>query len=304
MLFPLPVLALYEVRRQRGHSVIWQCRQHRFELGAGDAGVLMGILNVTPDSFSDGGTFVDQETAVRHARQMIAAGAGIIDVGGESTRPGADEVSADEESRRVLPVIEALREQCPECVISIDTSKAAVAFEACQAGASIVNDVTALCADAEMAAVVADCRAGLVLMHMQGRPQTMQNDPAYGDVVAEVADFLDGQRELALAEGVEDEAIVFDPGIGFGKTESHNWQLLNRIGEFDALQRPLMLGVSRKGFIGAALDRPAAAERAVGTAALTALLRARGVLLHRVHDVRENADALRMAESLLRAGGA
>ena len=304
MLFPLPVLAPGRVRRHRGVLVIWQCRQHRFELGAGDAGVLMGILNVTPDSFSDGGAFVDEEAAVEHARQMIAAGAKIIDVGGESTRPGAAEVSAEEEVRRVRPVIEALREHCPECVISIDTSKAAVAFEACQAGAAIINDVTALCGDAEMAAVVADSGAGLVLMHMRGTPRTMQNDPAYGDVVAEVAEFLDGQRELALAEGVADEAIVFDPGIGFGKTAQHNWQLLNRIGEFEPLQRPLLLGISRKGFIGGVLDRPQAAERAVATAALTALLRSRGVLLHRVHDVRENADALRMAESLLRAGGA
>jgi len=272
-------------------------------VGAGDAGVVMGILNVTPDSFSDGGSYIEPEIAVQHAREMIEAGAKIIDVGGESTRPGAAEVSVEEEARRVLPVIGALREHCPDCVISVDTSKAAVAFEACQAGASIVNDVTALRGDAEMAAVVADCGAGLVLMHMQGTPRTMQKAPVYGDVVEEVVDFLDGQRELALAEGVGDEAIVFDPGIGFGKSEEHNWQLLNRVGEFDALLRPLLLGVSRKGFIGAALDRPEAAGRAVGTAALTALLRARGVRLHRVHDVQENVDALRIAESLIRAGG-
>jgi dihydropteroate synthase len=278
--------------------VIWKCGQQKLALGPGDPGVIVGILNVTPDSFSDGGQFVDPSEAVSHALAMIEQGAGIIDVGGESTRPGAQAVPENEEMDRVLPVVAALHELQPDCLISIDTSKATVAHAACGAGASIINDVTALRGDAEMASVAAATGAGLVLMHMQGNPRTMQHRPQYDDVVAEIIEFLEGQRELALAEGVDEEAIAFDPGVGFGKTEDHNWEILDRIEEFAVLKRPLFLGVSRKRFLGTAIDRPEAEKRAVATAALTALLRSRGVLLHRVHDVIENSDALRMAEKL------
>ena len=272
-------------------------------MGASDPGVIVGILNVTPDSFSDGGNYVDQSAAVARALEMIDQGAGIIDIGGESTRPGAQAVTLNEESDRVLPVVAALHEMRPDCMISIDTSKAGVAHAACEAGASIINDVTALRGDPEMASVAVTTGAGLVLMHMQGNPRTMQAKPQYGDVVAEIVEFLEGQLELALAEGVDEDAIAFDPGVGFGKTEDHNWEILRRIDELSVLERPLFLGVSRKGFLGTVLDRPDAKERATATAALTALLRSRGVLLHRVHDVQENFDALRIAERLVIPSG-
>jgi dihydropteroate synthase len=294
------VLSL-RVLADRGFSavVIWKCGQHQLSLGAGDPGVIVGILNVTPDSFSDGGSYIDAAAAVAHAMAMIEMGAGIIDIGGESTRPGAQAVTVNEESDRVLPVVEALHALKPDCLISIDTSKASVAHAACEAGASIINDVTALRADPEMASVAATCGAGLVLMHMQGNPRTMQHLPQYEDVVAEILEFLAGQQELALAEGVDEETIALDPGIGFGKSEEHNWEILRRIEEFAILERPLLLGVSRKKFLGTLLDLPQARERAGASAALTGLMRTRGVRLHRVHDVRENADALRVAERLI-----
>jgi dihydropteroate synthase len=209
---------------------------------------LMGVVNVTPDSFSDGGLYLDPEAAIAHGRELAAAGAEILDVGGESTRPGAETVPGEEELRRVIPVIQGLL--ATEGVISVDTSKAAVAAAALEAGAGIVNDVTALRGDPEMAALCADRGATVVLMHMRGEPRTMQDDPRYDDVVAEVKAFLAERVETATAAGVAEDRIWLDPGIGFGKTAAHNMELLRRLGELRELGRPLVVGTSRKSFIG------------------------------------------------------
>ena len=263
----------------------------------------MGVLNVTPDSFSDGGKFLEVDRAVEHAREMSQAGADIIDVGGESTRPGAVSVSAEEESRRVLPVIERLR----DTVVSVDTTKASVAEKALAAGARIVNDISALRFDPRMIDVVRDAGAGLVLMHMQGTPQTMQRRPQYGDVVAEARSFLAGRIAFAESRGLKKTQIAVDPGIGFGKTVEHNLQLLARLGEFGLLGCPLLVGTSRKSFIGKVLAPPRAtpgheANGALwGTAATIAWAVALGARVVRVHDVAEMADVVRMVEAVKRA---
>jgi dihydropteroate synthase len=266
--------------------------------------LVMGVLNVTPDSFSDGGKFLDVDRAVEHAREMSHAGADIIDIGGESTRPGAVPVSAEEESRRVLPVIERLR----DLVVSVDTTKASVAEKALAAGARIVNDISALRFDPRMIDVVRDAGAGVVLMHMQGTPQTMQQRPQYDDVVAEVRSFLAGRIAFAESRGLKKSQIAVDPGIGFGKTVEHNLQLLARLGEFDSLGCALLVGTSRKSFIGKVLGAPRAApgreadERLWGTAATVAWAVAQGAHVVRVHDVAEMADVVRMVEAVKRAG--
>ena len=259
-------------------------------------GAIMGILNVTPDSFSDGGQFTSVETAVTHALQMVRDGADVIDIGGESTRPGASPVGAAEEQRRVVPVIRALRAQSPEILISIDTSKSCVAEAALNAGADIINDVTALRGDPAMAGIAAARGAGVCLMHMRGTPADMQHDPRYADVVAEVCDFLDTRLGHAVAAGIDRECLALDPGIGFGKSRDHNLALLRAVATLAAAHgdRPLLLGVSRKSFLGGH-----AADRLWPTVALTALLRARGARIFRVHDVRANCDALRMTEAIL-----
>jgi dihydropteroate synthase len=257
---------------------------------------LMGVVNVTPDSFSDGGRYLDPSAAIEHGRELAAAGAAILDVGGESTRPGAAEVPAEEELRRVEPVIEGLVGAGVE--ISIDTSKAAVAEAALDAGATIVNDVTALRGDPEMAALVADRGAGLVLMHMAGDPRTMQVNPEYGDVVDEVRDFLAVRLAVAVAAGVDESRIWLDPGIGFGKTDRHNFELLRGLGELGELGRPLVIGTSRKGFIGRA-DGSGTDERLGGTIATSVLAAAAGAAVLRVHDVREMAQALDVASAVL-----
>jgi dihydropteroate synthase len=256
----------------------------------------MGVVNVTPDSFSDGGLYLDPAAAIAHGEELAAQGAAILDIGGESTRPGAAPVAADEELRRVEPVIAALAGAAE--TISVDTSKATVAAAALDAGASIVNDVTALRGDPEMAALVADRGAGLVLMHMAGDPRTMQVNPQYGDVVAEVRDFLAARLEAAVAAGIDESRIWLDPGIGFGKTVGHNLELIRGIPELARLGRPILLGTSRKSFIGR-LDGSPPDDRLGGTIATSILAAQAGAAVLRVHDVREMAQALRVANAVL-----
>lgn len=256
---------------------------------------LMGVVNVTPDSFSDGGQFLDAEAAVRHGGELLRDGAAILDVGGESTRPGAEEVDEAEELRRVEPVVAGL---AGEATVSIDTSKLAVAEAALDAGASIVNDVTAFQRDPGMAALCAERDAGVVLMHMPGSPRTMQDDPRYGDVVDDVKAFLVGRMEFAVGEGVAEERIWLDPGIGFGKTLEHNLELLRRLGELRELGRPLVIGTSRKSFIGK-VDGSAVDERIGGSIASSVLAVAEGADVLRVHDVAEMSQALTVARAIL-----
>jgi dihydropteroate synthase len=260
----------------------------------------MGILNVTPDSFSDGGDHFNIETALEHARRMIAEGAALIDIGGESTRPGSLPVPAAEEIARTVPVVAALRAEW-DGLISIDTSKAAVAAAALAAGADIVNDVSGLLADAEMAKICASSGCGVVVMHMQGRPQTMQAAPQYEDVIAEVSAFFAERFETLTAVGVDPAALCFDPGIGFGKSLEHNLALLRALGEISVAGRPILLGVSRKSFIARILNTDDLAAREWPTIAITANAREQGVMLHRVHSVRPNVEALRMTEAILGA---
>ena len=256
---------------------------------------IMGIVNVTPDSFSDGGEYLEAAAAIAHGRQLAGEGADVLDVGGESTRPGAAAVPAAEETRRVLPVVEALA--AAGHTVSIDTSKAVVAERALAAGASIVNDVTAL-GDSEMAAVCAGAGAGLVMMHMKGTPRTMQVDPTYDDVTTEVRDFLAARLEAAVGAGVEEDRIWLDPGIGFGKTAEHNLELIERIDELRALGRPIVLGASRKSFLGAITGRDVD-ERLGGSIAAAVVGIARGADVLRVHDVRETREAVEVAAAIL-----
>ena len=255
--------------------------------------LVMGVLNVTPDSFSDGGKFSDVSRAVEHARDMAGAGADIIDVGGESTRPGAESVSAGDEELRVLPVIERL----PDLLVSIDTMKAKVAARALAAGARIVNDISALDFDPQMVDVVRENGVGLVLMHMQGTPQTMQQAPRYDDVVGEVRNFLAERVEFAVAHGVTKSQIAVDPGIGFGKTVEHNLELLARLNEFSSLGCPVVVGVSRKSFVGKVLGREPQ-ERLWGSLGAAAWAVSHGANVVRVHDVAETVDVIKMIEAI------
>jgi len=257
---------------------------------------IMGVVNVTPDSFSDGGRYLDPAAAVEHGRRLAAEGAQILDVGGESTRPGAAEVPAAEELRRVLPVVEGLAGAGP--TVSIDTSKAAVAEAALDAGAGYVNDVTAFRGDPGLAGVVAGRGVDCCLMHMLGTPRTMQDDPRYDDVVADVKAFLEERLAFAVAEGVAEERVMLDPGIGFGKTLEHNLELLARLDEIVALGRPVVVGLSRKSFLGRITGREPG-ERAVATAAANVLALERGASVFRVHDVPETLDALQVATATL-----
>jgi dihydropteroate synthase len=261
-------------------------------------GMIMGVLNVTPDSFSDGGEFFGTNAAVARGIQIAEEGADIIDIGGESTRPGAEPVSAKEELKRVLPVIEELRAKI-DISVSIDTSKSEVASAALDAGASIINDVTAGRGDEKMLPLAAKRKAAIVLMHMQGEPRTMQKDPHYKDVVAEVADFFRQQYACALECGIDPMAIAFDPGIGFGKTLEHNVTLLKNLERLHVHDRPLVVGVSRKSFLRKLVVSSEMSDRLAPTIALTAILRAGGADILRVHDVKENVTALRAAEAVL-----
>ena len=258
--------------------------------------VVMGVVNTTPDSFSDGGHFLDNDMATDHGLRLADEGAEIIDIGGESTRPGSEPVSVKEEMRRVLPVIERLAKHC-EAVISIDTQKPAVAKAGLDAGASIVNDIAANRQSTEMWQVVAEARAGYVCMHMQGTPQTMQTEPHYDDVLQEVGDFF-SERLTRLAEhGVNSEQVALDPGIGFGKELEHNIKLLSGIHQLIISGRPLLIGASRKSFIGKLLGTPSN-ERLPASLACAACAAAEGAHIVRVHDVAETVQAVRMAEAL------
>lgn len=278
----------------------------RNTIGVGDrtlgpGPVLVGILNVTPDSFSDGGEFFDRETAVVRAATMLDEGAHIIDVGGESTRPGSEPVSPEEELHRVIPAVRDILAERPESIISVDTYRAATAEAALEAGARIVNDVTALRGDPRLASVVAGAGCPVVLMHMLGEPRTMQKDPRYENVVREVRDFLAERAEFAQEAGVNSGNIILDPGIGFGKTLEHNLALLNRLDALVELGYPVLVGTSRKRFLGAITGVEEARDRLFGTVATTVLAYERGASLFRVHDVRANREALAVAEAVRRA---
>ena len=279
--------------------MLWRTGHYTHDLT--ERAVIMGILNVTPDSFSDGGNFLDVPKAVDHALALSAEGAAVIDIGGESTRPGAPGITPVEEMRRVLPVIVGIMDAAPRCVLSIDTSKAEVARAALSAGAVIINDVTALRGDAAMAEVAAETGSGVILMHMQGTPLTMQLAPSYGNVVQEVAAFLGERQRYAQSAGVPAECLAFDPGIGFGKTLEHNLSLLRHLEACSVTDRPTAVGISRKGFLSRAAGTEAMAERLWPTLGLTALLRQKGARIFRVHDVRANVAALRVVESVLSA---
>ncbi|MFZ3580779.1 dihydropteroate synthase [Loktanella sp. DJP18] len=258
---------------------------------------IMGILNVTPDSFSDGGAFVARDTALAHALEMQAEGADIIDIGGESTRPGATLVSDAEEAARTVPVIAMLRAQS-DVAISIDTRKAAVAKAAIAAGAGLVNDVSAMTWDARMGQVVADSGRPVCLMHAQGNPATMQASPHYADVLLDVYDHLDARVTAAVAAGISRDRIVIDPGIGFGKTQAHNLALLRRLSLFHALGCPVLLGASRKRFIGTITGRDLARDRAAGSLSVTLGGIAQGVQIHRVHDTKDTKAACDMMQAV------
>jgi dihydropteroate synthase len=256
----------------------------------------MGVVNVTPDSFSDGGLYLDPGAAIEHGRQLVAAGADIVDVGGESTRPGAEPVDEAEELRRVLPVIEQLASDGAR--VSVDTAKVGVAARALDAGATIVNDVTAFRGSPEMAALVAERQAGCVLMHMLGDPRTMQLDPRYDDVVSEVRAFLEDRLAYAIDEGVPEERIWLDPGIGFGKTLDHNLELIRRLDEIVAIGRPVVVGTSRKSFLGKLTGR-GERDRVAATIATNVMGLGRGASVFRVHDVAPARDALTVAAATL-----
>lgn len=304
-------LARWSLRRPKGDPRLFVLRpslktlelgRSRFELGRRT--LVMGVVNVTPDSFSDGGRFVEAAAAIAHGEQLVALGADVLDVGGESTRPGAPEVSADEELRRVVQVIEGLHRRLPQTPISIDTSKAVVAEAAIEAGAVMVNDVTALRHDARLPEVVARSRVALCLMHMQGTPRTMQQNPQYRDVVGEVVAFLSDAAQRALAAGVKAHRIVVDPGIGFGKTLEHNLKLLKHLGALRELGYPVLLGTSRKAFLGTLTGGKPATDRAVATAASVAAACSAGAVdIVRVHDVAEALDAVRVADAIFHADG-
>jgi dihydropteroate synthase len=274
-------------------KIIWNCRGR--EVVCGPRTLIMGILNVTPDSFSDGGKFLAVEKAVARGLQMVGEGADIIDIGGESTRPGAKPVQSLEEIARTVPVIKKLREKTG-ALISIDTQKAEVARAALSAGADIINDISAL-ADPGMAAVAAETGAGLVLMHMLGTPETMQNNPHYDDVVSNVWNFLEERMSFAIARGVAPEQIALDPGIGFGKTDEHNLALLKDIPQLAASGRPVLIGASRKSFIGR-ITGGGPDDRLAGSLAIAGFAVLRGAHILRVHDVKESCDAARLVDTL------
>ena len=276
----------------------WRVRGKTLDLS--QKGLIMGILNVTPDSFSDGGSFLDEEAALDHAAALEREGADIIDIGGESTRPGAAAVSEEEELRRTAPIIRRIRQRS-QVLISIDTSKAAVAAAAMKAGADIINDVTALQGDPGMPEVARATDAGVVLMHMQGTPRTMQADPHYGDVVAEVAEFLRQRIACVLGYGMAAESLAIDPGIGFGKKPAHNLALLRSLRTFAEMGHPLLVGVSRKSFLSGLAQAPALEERHWPGVALTSFCRERGAQIFRVHEPKPHREALRMTEAILHA---
>jgi len=278
-------------------GLVWRCRDR--ELPLGERTLVMGIVNVTPDSFSDGGMFEDAEAAVTYGAKLWDDGADVLDVGGESTRPGSDPVTVEEELSRVLPVVEDLRRRAPEVLLSVDTRKAAVASEALATGADVVNDIGAG-TDTDMFDVVAAAGAGMVLMHMQREPKTMQADPRYDDVVAEVRGFLAARLEAAVAAGIGRDRLCVDPGIGFGKNLEHNLAVLRSIGSFRELGVPVLAGVSRKRFIGELSGADDPAGRLEGSVAAAVWCASQGVEMVRVHDVGPTVRALRVVDAIAR----
>jgi len=275
---------------------LWKIGDRIFDLSR--QGMIMGVLNVTPDSFSDGGEFFTVDRAVEHGMRMSAEGAHIVDIGGESTRPRAEAVSAQEELRRVIPVIEQLSKKS-EVIISIDTSKAEVARVAVRAGASIVNDVTGGRGDEEMMPLIAETKSAFIIMHMQRNPLTMQIAPQYKNVVSEIVDFFRQQFARAIVYNIDPMAIAFDPGIGFGKTLEHNLELLAQCEQLRECDRPIVVGVSRKSFLGKLINSAQMSDRSAPAVALTSLLRTRGADVLRVHDVKENVNALKVTDAIL-----
>ena len=278
----------------------WHLRDRILQMGRQP--LVMGIVNVTPDSFSDGGRYTSSEAALAHGLQLIEEGADILDIGGESTRPGAEPVPLEEELRRVVPVVRelAVKTTVP---VSVDTSKAEVARQCMEAGAQIINDVTALAGDADMPAVAAQFKAGVVLMHMRGTPRTMQQAPHYENVVAEVIRFFEGRLERVAAAGIPGARVVLDPGIGFGKTGPHNLELLARLADFQDLGRPVCLGVSRKAFIGKILERPVEQRLAGSLAAVLYAQSQDAVHIVRVHDVQATRDAVTLFAAIREKSG-
>lgn len=273
---------------------MWKLRTKQLRFGR--LPLVMGIVNVTPDSFSDGGRFFGSEAAIEHGLKLLDEGAAILDIGGESTRPYSTPVDANEELQRVIPVVAAIHRARPDAILSIDTSKAAIARAALSAGAEIINDVTGLVGDPEMVAVAKETQAGVCAMHMQGTPQTMQDNPTYADIVAEIHAYLRQRRDALLAAGIERERICLDPGIGFGKTHEHNVTLMANCHQFHDLGQPLLVGHSRKGFIGKLLGDKEA-PRLFGTLGSALALAVQGVQVIRVHDVRPLREALALFEA-------
>jgi dihydropteroate synthase len=274
---------------------VWRCRDRVLECGR--PALIMGIVNVTPDSFADGGRFASTDLAVAHGLDLVLQGADLLDVGGESSRPGAQPVPLEEELNRVVPVVRQLVQRAA-VPISVDTTKAEVARQTLDAGAHIINDITALLGDAQMPEVVRSCQAGVVLMHMQGTPATMQVNPAYEDVVREVRDFLEARLQAVRNFGIAEDRVVLDPGIGFGKTAEHNWELLRRLHELQVLGRPVCLGVSRKGLLRGPRNRPAERRMAASLAVACFSLARGAAQLFRVHDVAETRDAVEVYRAL------
>ena len=276
--------------------MIWKVRGQSLDLT--QRALLMGIVNVTPDSFSDGGSFLDPRAACKQGLKLVEEGADILDIGGESTRPGSHSVPLEQEIQRVIPVIERLRRET-KALISIDTNKAAVAQAAMDAGADIINDITGLRGDENMPRVVSQSGAGVIIMHMKGTPRTMQDAPAYQDIMSEIGDFFRQSVALALSFGIDPMSIALDPGIGFGKTPEHNRQLLAGIGSFAKTGHPILIGASRKSFLGWLAGSTAMEDRFWPGVATTSLCRERGARIFRVHDVKPHHDALRMTEAIL-----
>ena len=276
--------------------MIWKVRGQSLDIT--HRALLMGIVNVTPDSFSDGGSFLDPLAACKQGLKLVEEGADILDIGGESTRPGSHSVPLEEEIQRVIPVIQRLRQET-KALISIDTNKAAVAQAAMDAGADIINDITGLRGDENMPSVVSQSGAGVIIMHMKGTPRTMQVAPAYQDIMSEIGDFFRQSVALALSSGIDPMSIALDPGIGFGKTPEHNRQLLVEIGSFAKTGHPILVGASRKSFLGWLAGSSAMDDRFWPGVATTSLCRERGAKIFRVHDVKPHHDALRMTEAIL-----
>jgi dihydropteroate synthase len=279
--------------------MIWKLGKRSVNLSR--SGLIMGVLNVTPDSFSDGGQFVDEEAAFRHAVRMAGEGAAILDIGGESSRPGSEPVPVEEELRRVIPVVRRIRARFSDLFLSIDTYKAETARQALAAGADIVNDISALRGDREMIEVLKQSESGVILMHMRGTPKTMQIDPHYQDVIGEVFEFLRARRDELVRSGIDPARIAIDPGYGFGKRVQDNVELVRQLGRFAELGQPIVVGISRKSMIAHLLGDPKlpSEDRMWPTVALTSLLREKGAQIFRVHDVRPNLEALRMTEAIL-----